>query len=110
MTEEQSQSDSETSEKKGKPPSNQKKKKTLKERIFGTIPWRRNVLALVAMGYVAILIVFLTLAFFGCMAAETAYDVVKGPLMALIGGSLALSKDLVDNVVGSSNNDADPDN
>lgn len=29
------------------------------------------------------------------MTASDAYEVVKGPLMALIGGSLAISKDLI---------------
>ena len=29
------------------------------------------------------------------MTAAAAYEVVKGPLMALIGGSLAISKDLI---------------
>lgn len=29
------------------------------------------------------------------MVAEEAYEIVKSPLMALIGGSLAISKDLI---------------
>ena len=37
----------------------------------------------------------------GGMTAEAAYEVVKGPLMALIGGSLAISKDLIPLGIGS---------
>jgi len=56
---------------------------------------RFNVLALVAMGYFALLVIFVSMAW-GEMTATEAYDVVKSPFMALIGGSLAISKDLVD--------------
>ena len=73
-----------------------------KKRIRRGIPFRKNVLILVGIGYLAVLIIFCSMAI-GDMTAETAYEVVKGPLMALIGGSLALSKDLVDNVPGSQN-------
>lgn len=73
-----------------------------KKRKRRGIPFRKNVLILVGIGYFAVLIIFCSMAF-GEMTAETAYEVVKGPLMALIGGSLALSKDLVDNVPGSQN-------
>ena len=31
----------------------------------------------------------------GEMKADDAYEVVKGPIMALIGGSLAIAKDLI---------------
>ena len=58
-------------------------------------PWRKNVLTLVASGYGTILIVFLSLAFSSTLSAEQAYDAVQGPLMALIGGSLAIAKDLL---------------
>ncbi len=39
------------------------------------------------------------------MTAESAYEVVKSPLMALIGGSLAISKDLIP--LGDSRPDSD---
>ena len=59
------------------------------------IPFRKNVLVLVGTGYVTLLLVFLFLMWPGKATAEIAYEVVKGPLMALIGGSLAISKDLI---------------
>ena len=76
-------------------------KKKTRKRI--TIPWRKNVLLLVGIGYFAVIIIFASMAW-GSMTAENAYEIVKGPLMALIGGSLALSKDLVDNASGDSEN------
>lgn len=59
------------------------------------IQWRKNVLALVGTGYALTFFVFLMLLFKGGMAVEEAYNVVNGPLMALIGGSLAIAKDLI---------------
>ena len=56
---------------------------------------RPNVLALIGFGYGTILLIFLVLVK-GDLTATVAYDVVKGPLMALIGGSLAVAKDLVE--------------
>ena len=60
-----------------------------------TIPLRKNVLVLVGAGYLTLLVVFFCMMWPGGAPAEVAYDVVKGPLMALIGGSLAISKDLI---------------
>lgn len=60
------------------------------------IQWRKNVLLLVLSGYVVLLIIFLSMMWPGNLAAKDAYDVLEGPLMALIGGSLALAKDLID--------------
>ena len=57
-------------------------------------PMRINVLLLVGGGYLAVVIIFVAMAV-GSMTAEEAYEVVKGPLMALIGGSLAIAKDLI---------------
>ncbi len=57
-------------------------------------PLRANVLMLVGAGYATLLIMFCVMAYGGVMA-ESAYEVVMGPLMALIGGSLAISKDLI---------------
>ena len=57
---------------------------------------RPNVLVLVGSGYLAILAIFIAMVWGGDLDTPTAYDVVKGPLMALIGGSLAISKDLID--------------
>ena len=63
------------------------------------VPWRKNVLALVGMGYAMVLIVFVFLVWKGGKEAADAYKFVEGALMALVGGSLALSKDLVDDVI-----------
>lgn len=59
------------------------------------VPIRWNVLILVGSGYVTLLVFFLLMVWRGGMTPESAYEVVKGPLMALIGGSLAISKDLI---------------
>lgn len=59
------------------------------------IPWRKNVLFLVSAGYVTLLIIFGAMMWPGGVEAAVAYEVVKSPLMALIGGSLAISKDLI---------------
>lgn len=58
------------------------------------VPLRKNVLILVMSGYVSLLIIFGAMCV-GGLTAEDAYEVVKSPLMALIGGSLAISKDLI---------------
>ena len=60
------------------------------------VQWRGNVLALVGMGYMLMLIVFVALLFEEGMTVSQAYDIVNGPVMALIGGSLAIAKDLID--------------
>ncbi len=61
---------------------------------------RPNVLILVGLGYVTVFAIFVIMVLNGekdvKIAISTAYDIVKGPLMALIGGSLAISKDLLD--------------
>ena len=59
------------------------------------ISWRKNVLALVGAGYLIIFFVFLMLLFKGGMNVDEAYNIVNGPIMALIGGSLAIAKDLI---------------
>ena len=59
------------------------------------IPYRKNVLILVGVGYSTLLLIFFFMMWPGGTTAEIAYEVVKGPLMALIGGSLAISKDLI---------------
>ena len=59
------------------------------------IPWRRNVLTLVISGYAVLFLIFVAMMWPGEMKADDAYEVVKGPIMALIGGSLAIAKDLI---------------
>ena len=63
-------------------------------------PIRTNVLVLVGAGYITLLVmfIFMVLGVEG-MDASHAYEVVKGPLMALIGGSLAISKDLIPHTI-----------
>ena len=68
------------------------------------LPWRKNVLLLVGFAYLAILAVFggIMLAGSPCTIkdAADAYDTIKEPLMAVIGGSLAISKDLIPRIDG----------
>ena len=56
--------------------------------------WRGNVLALIGAGYLVVLAVFIGLVVAGCPVGDAA-EIVTAPLMALIGGSLAISKDLI---------------
>ena len=66
---------------------------------------RWNVLLLVGSGYITLLIMFAAMTLKGGMTAADAYEVVKGPLMALIGGSLAIAKDLLSLDRGESSGD-----
>ena len=52
---------------------------------------------LISMGYAAILIASWALAFTDALDADDAYQIVEAPLIALIGGTLAVAKDLVPN-------------
>ena len=56
--------------------------------------WRGNVLILVGIGYLTVFFIFVGMIWKGCAAADS-YDTISAALMALIGGSLALAKDLV---------------
>ena len=55
---------------------------------------RKNVIVLVGLGYFTVMVGFVAM-LFGGLGAHDAYDSIKEPLMALIGGSLALSKDVL---------------
>lgn len=60
------------------------------------VPFRKNVLLLVLSGYVVVLFMFgFAVGLTDSISAKEAYDMLEGPLMTLIGGSLAISKDLV---------------
>ena len=54
---------------------------------------RWNVIYLISLGYGAVGVVFAVLTARDMPPAD-AYDIVQGPLMALIGGTVALAKDL----------------
>lgn len=57
---------------------------------------RTNVLLIIGAGYVATGYVFVKiLELEKGIEASDAYDIVSAPLMALIGGSLAIAKDLI---------------
>ena len=58
-------------------------------------PWRKNVLTLVLAGYATVVVALLLLVFGGKFSAAEAYELIQSPLMALIGGSLAIAKDLI---------------
>lgn len=62
--------------------------------VMPTRPLRLNLLTLIAGGYLVVAGIFAVLAASNLTAAE-AYDAVQGPLMALVGGSIALAKDLL---------------
>ena len=57
---------------------------------------RINVLTLVCAGYAALLVVFVTLVVTG-NADGSALELIEAPLMALIGGSIAIAKDVLTN-------------
>ncbi|MXW44133.1 MAG: hypothetical protein F4Z56_05425 [Candidatus Dadabacteria bacterium] len=52
-----------------------------------------------------VLIVFVFLVWKGGKEAADAYKFVEAALMALVGGSLALSKDLVDDVISGTSDE-----
>ena len=62
-------------------------------------PFRTNIIAIIGLGYGTVLVGFLSLWLSAGQpsvdAATAAYDAIKEPLMALIGGSLALAKDVL---------------
>lgn len=59
-------------------------------------PLRVNVLILMMAGFATVWIVFFTLVWGADkIDAAEAYNIIEGPLMALIGGALAISKDLI---------------
>ena len=59
------------------------------------IRMRWNVLVLMGAGYVTLVVVSVGAMLMGEVDAAAAVGLVKDPLMALIGGSLAISMDLV---------------
>lgn len=67
----------------------------LARRLRTGIPWRKNVLTLVLAGYATVLFMFYWMVQGGGLTAEEAYNIVEAPLMAIVGGSLAISKDLI---------------
>ncbi|MCY4305538.1 MAG: hypothetical protein OXC62_12310 [Aestuariivita sp.] len=56
---------------------------------------RFNVLYLMTVAYVVLVILFSVLALSDQLTASQAWDALEAPLMALIGGTLAISKDLI---------------
>ena len=58
-------------------------------------PFRTNIIALVGLGYGSVMVGFLSLWLGAGQPSVDAYDAIKEPLMALIGGSLALAKDVL---------------
>lgn len=68
---------------------------TTQRRLLHRRTFRLNVLVLAGLGYSTILIMFTAMTWKGGLSADVAYDVIEGPLMALIGGSIAIAKDLI---------------
>ena len=56
---------------------------------------RPNVLILMLAGYATLLITFVVLGQSESMTFEESYETIQAPLIALIGGSIAIAKDLV---------------
>ena len=57
------------------------------------IPLRKNVLALMGIAYSILFLIFVVVAIFD--TPSSAYGIIGGPFVALIGGTLAIAKDLV---------------
>ena len=55
---------------------------------------RTNVLYLMTVAYIIVMVIFV--AIMDKLGAKEAWNVLEGPLMALIGGTLAISKDLIE--------------
>ena len=58
------------------------------------IPLRKNVLAVLLMAYASLLILFGVMVWFG-VNPEKAYNLISVPFVALIGGTLAVAKDII---------------
>jgi len=58
------------------------------------IPWRKNVLVLLFLAYGSLMVLFVGMLFAG-LGAKEAYDLIGVPFVALIGGTLAVVKDLL---------------
>ena len=56
---------------------------------------RFNVLYLMTMAYAVLVVLFAVLACSGNTTIAETWDALEAPLMALIGGTLAISKDLI---------------
>ena len=67
---------------------------TTQEPDHAWFPWRKNVLALLLMAYLSIFLIFVVLLFYG-MNPQDAYDKVSVPFVALVGGTLTITKDLL---------------
>ncbi len=67
-----------------------------KEKTAPKFAWRKNVLMLFLMGYALLAIIFCCLVFGANMTIDNAYQLIDAPVMALIGGSIAISKDLIE--------------
>ena len=65
------------------------------------IPFRKNVIALMLIAYGTVLVMFLGMALTSSINAVEAWDALEAPLMALIGGSLTLSYNLIDDNVSA---------
>jgi len=72
------------------------------------VQWRKNVLMLVGMGYTLMTLVFVVLLFEEGMTVSDAYDVIDGPVMALIGGSLTVANNLIDGDSPANNHPENP--
>ncbi len=57
-------------------------------------PWRKNVLVLLSIAYLSMSLLFVVMVFSG-MNPPDAYDKINPLLMALVGGTLATTKDLL---------------
>ena len=57
-------------------------------------PWRKNVLLLFGAAYAILLAIFIA-SVAGGGEPVAAYEAIKEPVMSLVGGSLVISKDLL---------------
>ena len=59
-----------------------------------SLPWRKNVLAALLLAYASLLVVFVVMLWAGAEPKD-AFDAINVPFVALVGGTLAIVKDLV---------------
>ena len=63
----------------------------------GKVIIRTNIIYLLTLAYFTVGLLFIVLVFKeNAMTAKDAWNILEAPLMALIGGTLAISKDLLD--------------
>ena len=75
-------------------PENNQQEDNQKKEKKPLLPWRKNVLLLMCIAYLALILIFVAMLVAGAEPAS-AYDKIGTPFVALVGGTIAVTKDLL---------------